>query len=105
MIISSGYNIYPEQIEDIIEKNKKVLTSSVVGIPDSKKGEIPVAFIILKSNEDNKDEIIEEVKEVINKNVSKYAIPKDYIIIEKIPKTAVGKVDYKKLISIYESEK
>ena len=104
MIISSGYNIYPEQIENVIEKNKNVLTSSVVGIPDSKKGEIPVAFIVLKSN-DKKDNIIEEIKEDINNNVSKYAIPKDYIIIEKIPKTAVGKVDYKKLVSIYESEK
>ena len=105
MIISSGYNIYPEQIEDIIEKNKKVLTSSVVGIPDSKKGEIPVAFLVLKTNGEDKDSVIEEVKEVVNKNVSKYAIPRDYIVMEKIPKTAVGKVDYKKLISIYESEK
>ena len=104
MIISSGYNIYPEQIENIIEKNSKVLTSSVVGIPDSKKGEIPVAFIVLKIKEDEK-QVIDEVKDLVSKNVSKYAIPKDYIVIDKIPKTAVGKVDYKQLVSIYESEK
>ena len=104
MIISSGYNIYPEQIENVIEKNNKVLTSSVVGIPDSKKGEIPVAFIVLKTKEDEK-QVIDEVKDIVCKNVSKYAIPKDYIVIEKIPKTAVGKVDYKQLVSIYESKK
>ncbi len=104
MIISSGYNIYPEQIENVIEKNNKVLTSSVVGIPDSKKGEIPVAFIVLKTKEDEK-QVIDEVKDLVSKNVSKYAIPKDYIVIDKIPKTAVGKVDYKQLVSIYESEK
>lgn len=104
MIISSGYNIYPEQIENVIEKNNKILTSSVVGIPDSKKGEIPVAFIVLKTKEDEK-QVIDEVKDLVGKNVSKYAIPKDYIVIDKIPKTAVGKVDYKQLVSIYESKK
>ena len=105
MIISSGYNIYPEQIEDIIEKDTKVLTSSVVGIPNNKKGEIPVAFIVLKSKDENEENIINEIKDIVSKNVSKYAIPKDYVIIDKLPKTAVGKVDYKQLVSIYESRK
>lgn len=96
MIISSGYNIYPEQIENIIEKNNKVLSSCVVGIPDSTKGEIPVAFIVLKTKEDGK--IIEEIEDLVSKNVSKYAQPRDYIIIDELPKTAVGKVDYNSLI-------
>ena len=104
MIISSGYNIYPDQIENVIEKNSKVLKSSVVGIPDDKKGEIPVAFIVLKSKDDEEN-TINEIKEEINKNVSKYAIPKDYIIIDKLPKTAVGKVDYKELVKEYEEAK
>ena len=105
MIISSGYNIYPEQINDIIDKNTRVLTSSVVGIPDNTKGEIPVAFIVLKSNEENADSVINEIKDIVSKNISKYAIPKDYVILDKLPKTAVGKVDYKQLVSIYESRK
>lgn len=105
MIISSGYNIYPEQIENAIESNSKVLNASVVGIPDTKKGEIPVAFIVLKSHSENGEDVINEIKDIVNNNISKYAIPKDYIITDTIPKTAVGKVDYQKLVSIYESEK
>ena len=46
MIITSGYNVYPEQIEEAIENNSSVLVSSVVGIPNKEKGEIPVAFIV-----------------------------------------------------------
>ena len=104
MIISSGYNIYPDQIEEIIEKNPKVLASSVVGIPDEMKGEIPVAFVVLKGA-DNEDMIMNDIKKYVTENVSKYAIPKEYFIIDNIPKTPVGKVDYKALVTFFFTKK
>ena len=104
MIISSGYNIYPDQIEEIIEKNPKVLASSVVGIPDEMKGEIPVAFVVLKGA-DNEDMIMNDIKKYVTENVSKYAIPKEYFIIDNIPKTPVGKVDYKALVTFFSTKK
>lgn len=101
MIITSGYNVYPEQIEEAIENNTSVLVSSVVGIPNKEKGEIPVAFIVMKSNEYNKEKLLAEIKKNVESKVSKYALPRDYVFMEKLPKTAVGKIDYQLLISEY----
>lgn len=105
MIISSGYNIYPEQIEEAIEKSQHVLASSVVGIPNEERGEIPVAFIVLKNSETDRRNALAGIEESVNRNVSKYAIPKDYIFMSALPKTAVGKIDYQKLIKDYLSGK
>ena len=101
IIICSGYNIYPEQIENAIESNEKVLVSSVVGVPNKEKGEIPVAYIVKKSQEDNSEELLNEIKSTVETKISKYAIPRDYIFVEKLPKTAVGKIDYNKLVEDY----
>lgn len=101
MIITSGYNVYPEQIEEAIENNTSVLVSSVVGIPNKEKGEIPVAFIVMKSNEYDTEKLLAEIKKNVESKVSKYALPRDYVFMENLPKTAVGKIDYQLLISEY----
>lgn len=101
MIICSGYNVYPVQIEDAIESNSKVLISSVVGIPNEERGEIPVAFIVKKSQEYNSESLLKEIKDILEKKVSKYAMPRDFVFMENLPKTTVGKVDYKTLIKEY----
>ena len=101
IIICSGYNVYPEQIEEAIESNPKVLVSSVVGIPNKEKGEIPVAFIVRKTPEDKTEELLNAIKQSVESKISKYAIPRDYVFMEKLPKTAVGKIDYQSLIKEY----
>lgn len=101
MIITSGYNVYPEQIEEAIESNESVLISSVVGIPNKERGEIPVAFIVLKSKDKNNEEVLAEIKKCVELKISKYALPKEYVFLDNLPKTAVGKIDYQVLISDY----
>ncbi|MDD2504792.1 MAG: class I adenylate-forming enzyme family protein [Bacilli bacterium] len=95
MIISSGYNIYPNHVENIINNHPKVLTSIVVGTPHPYKGEVAKAFIVLKSEYKLTDEIKEEIKKHSENNLAKYSWPVAYEYRETLPVTKVGKADYR----------
>ena len=97
LIISSGYNVYPSHIEEILNKHEYVLNSCVVGIPHPYKVQVPKAYIVLKSEYHDTHRVRNEIKEYLEKNLAKYMIPKDYVFRETLPKTMIGKVDYKKL--------
>ena len=97
MIISSGFNVYPQQIEEVIEKHKDVLKCSVVGIPHPKKVQVAKAFIVLKSDRKVTPKIKKEIRELCEKNLSRYSWPKEYEFRESLPKTLFGKVNYKEL--------
>ena len=97
LIISSGYNVYPSHIEEVLNKNKYVLNSCVVGIPHPYKVQVPKAYIVLKSDFHDSFKIRSEIKEYLEKNLAKYMIPKEFVFRESLPKTMIGKVDYKKL--------
>ena len=97
LIISSGYNVYPSHIEEILNKSKYVLNSCVVGVPHPYKVQVPKAYIVLKSEYHDNQKIRYEIKEYLEKNLAKYMIPKEYVFRETLPKTMIGKVDYKKL--------
>ncbi len=88
LIISGGYNIYPKEIEDVINENENVIESAVFGIPDNDLGEIPVAAIVMYQ----KDNKLENIKSYLEKNLVKYKIPKDYFILDELPKNIMGKV-------------
>ena len=96
MIISSGYNVYPSHIEEIIEKHPAVLQCSVVGVPHPYKQEVPKAFIVLKDGFHGLF-IKSEIKSYCQKNLAKYMIPSEIVIRKKLPKTKLGKVDFNKL--------
>lgn len=97
MIISSGYNIYPSQIENVLDAHELVQMSCVIGVPDSYKMQKVKAFIMLKPgvepSEANKQILINYCK----KNIAKYAIPYDIEFRAALPKTLVGKVAYREL--------
>ncbi len=96
MIITSGYNVYPSHIEEIIESHPAVLQCSVVGIPHPYKQEVPRAFVVL--NEGFHGLFIKnELKKYCKKNMAKYMIPDEIIIRKKLPKTKLGKIDFNKL--------
>lgn len=99
MIITNGYNVYPIELEDIINKCKYVDTCTVVGVPHKIKSQTPKAVIVLKSNVEDTPEIREEVKRYCYKNIARYAVPTLYEFRKSLPKTAVGKVAYKDLES------
>ena len=97
MIITSGYNVYPSQMENIIDAHPLVHMSCVIGVPDPYKMQKIKAFVVLKPGTKATEEIKEELMEHCRKNVAKYAMPYDIEIREDLPKTLVGKVAYRKL--------
>lgn len=97
MIISSGYNVYPLQIENILNAHDFVDKSCVIGVPDAYKMHKVKAFIKLKNAVPANEETKAELMEYCKKNIAKYAMPYDIEFIEDLPKTLVGKIDYRKL--------
>lgn len=97
LIISSGYNVYPNQIENLLETHPAVMLSSVVSIPHPYKVEVPKAFIVLNKGYKENKELIEELKTLCKKNLPKYSQVYEYEFRKSLPKTMVGKVDFKKL--------
>ncbi len=97
MIITSGYNVYPGQLENIIDAHEFVHMSCVIGVPDPYKMQKVKAFVMLKpgipANEDTKQAILAYCR----KNIAKYAMPYDIEFRAELPKTLVGKVAYRKL--------
>ena len=97
LIIVSGYNVFPSHIEDILNKHEYILNSCVVGIPHPYKVQVPKAFIVLKDGYKDTAKVRSEIKEYCEKNLAKYMLPKEYVFRESLPKTMIGKVDFKKL--------
>lgn len=97
MIISSGYNVYPQQIEQVIETHSEVLKCTVVAMPHKYKVQVAKAYIVLKEGISPSGSLKKEIKELCEKNLSKFSIPYDYEYRKSLPKTLIGKVDYKQL--------
>ena len=97
MIVTSGYNVYPSQIEEVIESHEAVLNCTVIGIPHPYKVEVAKAYIVLKKGYYETDSLKEEIKALCKKNLSAYAIPKEFEYRKSLPKTMVGKVDFRQL--------
>ena len=96
MIITSGYNVYPSYIEEVIETHSAVLQCSVVGVPHPYKQEVPKAFVVLKDGFHGLF-VKNDIKNYCKKNMAKYMIPSEIVIRKKLPKTKLGKVDFNKL--------
>jgi len=95
MIISSGYNVYPAQMENILDGNEMVHMSCVIGLPDSYKMQKVKAFVVLKPGYEPSDEIWLKLMAYCKKHVAKYAMPCDIEFRDSLPKTLVGKVAYR----------
>ncbi|HAF60272.1 MAG TPA: AMP-dependent synthetase [Clostridiales bacterium UBA9856] len=94
VIISSGYSIYPSQLENIIDAHEAVLMSTVIGVDDPYKIQKVKAFIVLKPNISPTEEVRESIRKHCEKNIAKYAMPYEFEFRESLPKTLVGKVAY-----------
>lgn len=94
MIITSGYSVYPSQLENIIDAHPGVLMCTVIGVPDPYKMQKVKAFIVLKNGVVPDDEIKKSLKEHCAKNIAKYAMPYEFEFRDSLPQTLVGKVAY-----------
>jgi len=94
MIISSGYSVYPSQLENVIESHEKVLISCVIGVPDDYKMQRIKAFICLRDGQEPTEEIKASILEHCKKNIAKHAMPREFEYRKDLPRTLVGKVAY-----------
>lgn len=97
MIITSGYNVYPSQIENILDGFESVQMSCVIGVPDPYKMQKIKAFVMLKPGYEPNEETKQNILAYCKKNISKYAMPYDIEFRDSLPKTLVGKVAYRVL--------
>ena len=89
MIISGGENIYPKEVENVLNGHPMVVESSVIGVPDDKWGEAVKAFVIKEPNADvNETELIE----YCGKHLARYKRPKSVEFVEQFPRSTAGKI-------------
>ena len=88
MILVSGFNVYPTEIEDVVAKHPGVLEAAVIGVPDEHSGEVPKLFVVKKDQGLNEEQIHAYCKE----NLTGYKRPKHIEFRDELPKTNVGKV-------------
>ena len=95
MIISSGYNIYPGQVENVLDSHELVQMSCVIGVPDPYRMQKVKAFVTLKPGVSADDKTKQILMDYCRKHIAKYAMPYDIEFKDDMPKTLVGKVAYR----------
>ena len=98
MIITSGYCVYPNNIENVIDSHPDVRMSCVIGIPHPYKVTVAKAFIVLKEDVMKSDELLNEIKALVEQNLARFSWPYDYEFRDDLPKTRIGKIAYNVLI-------
>lgn len=93
MILVSGFNVYPNEIEDVVAGHDKVLEVAAIGVPDAKSTEAVKVFVVKKDDSLTK----EEVKAYCKQNLTGYKVPKHIEFREELPKSNVGKILRRKL--------
>ena len=97
MIIVSGYNVFPREIDEVLVQHPDVQEVGTVGIPDERKGEVPASFVVPVSE---KSPDLDVLLDMCHKHLVAYKIPKSIRLIDKLPKTAAHKLDRKLLRDI-----
>jgi len=97
MIVSSGYNIYPSQIENVLDSHPFVQSSCVIGVPDDIRIQSVKAFVVLKEGTDDGEGTKHKLIAHCKNNIARYAVPEEVEFIETLPMTKVGKVAYTEL--------
>ena len=97
MYITNGYNVYPSYIEEILKQHESIYMAAVIGIPHPYKGEVGKCFIVLNEGLKPTFEIKKSINKHLKKNLASYAIPKEFVYVDSLPMTLVGKVSYKDL--------
>jgi len=88
MVLVSGFNVYPNEVEDVLAGHPKIVEAAVIGVPDEHSGEAVAAYIV------RRDESLtpEEVREYCRENLTGYKIPRRVEFRDSLPKTNVGKM-------------
>ncbi len=87
LIISGGFNIYPREIEEFLMEQEEVAEAAVAALPDHVRGEVPVAYIVLRRPIDP-----EALAERCRAGLASFKVPRQFVVVEKLPRNAMGKV-------------
>jgi malonyl-CoA/methylmalonyl-CoA synthetase len=87
LIISGGFNVYPREIEEFLQEQDEIAEAAVVGRPDQRRGEIPVAYIVLRSPVESA-----ELERRCRERLASFKLPRDFVVIERLPRNAMGKI-------------
>ena len=90
MIITGGLNVYPKEVELVIDEIDGILESAVIGIPDQDFGEAVAALIVYEKNECNPE--VEEILKLLKEKISNFKVPKQIVPIDELPRNTMGKV-------------
>ena len=92
MILVSGFNVYPNELEDVLATHPKVLESAAIGVPDERTGESVKMFVVVREPVS-----AEELKAFCHEQLAGYKVPREFVFIDQLPKSSVGKVLRKEL--------
>jgi malonyl-CoA/methylmalonyl-CoA synthetase len=87
LIISGGFNIYPREIEEFLEEQEGVVEAAVAGAADPARGEVPVAYLVVKDGFDQS-----RVEAACREKLASFKMPRRFLVVDKLPRTALGKV-------------
>ncbi len=87
LIISGGFNIYPREIEEFLQEQQEVTEAAVVGRADPVRGEIPVAYVVVRNPADTI-----ELERRCRQHLASFKVPRQFIPIQKLPRNAMGKI-------------
>lgn len=87
LIISGGFNIYPREIEEFLQEQEEVAEAAVVGAPDPARGEVPVAYVVLKTSADS---AVLEMR--CRAGLASFKVPRAFHIVDRLPRNAMGKI-------------
>lgn len=102
VIISAGYRIGPEEIEDTILNHDSVADVGVVGVPDDERGEVPKAFIVRSETEKDPVQLKDDLRTYVREQLAAYEYPREISFIETLPRTNTGKVVRSELAELEE---
>jgi long-chain acyl-CoA synthetase len=88
MVLVSGFNVYPNEVEDVLSSHTKVLEAAVIGVPDKTSGEAVKAFVVPK----DKSLTVEELRAYCKENLTGYKVPRHFEFRDHLPKSNVGKI-------------
>jgi long-chain acyl-CoA synthetase len=99
MIKSSGFNVYPAQVEAVLYQHPQVADACVVGVPDAAQIERVKAFVVLKDPAQGSDAMVDTLIAFCRERLIKWSCPREIEFRTELPKTRVGKIDYKQLVA------
>lgn len=92
VIVSAGYKIGPDEVEDAVLRHDAVANVGVIGVPDDQRGEIVKAFVVLGEGAEPSESLKVDIQELVRENLSKHAYPREIEFTAELPKTPSGKI-------------